>query len=53
MKWRTPRCFTRPSTGREVREIESFCADPISQRYEFNFRLPEKIAAGPTRCWSV
>jgi SAM-dependent methyltransferase len=33
--------------GREVREIESFCADPISQRYEFNFRLPENTAPGP------
>jgi hypothetical protein len=39
--------FHATIAGREVREIESFCADPISQRYEFNFRLPEKIAAGP------
>ena len=27
-------------------EIESFCADPITQRYEFNFRLPERIGPG-------
>jgi SAM-dependent methyltransferase len=33
--------------GMDVREIESFCADPISQRYEFNFRLPERVGAGP------
>ena len=33
--------------GQEVLEIESFCADPISQRYEFNFRLPARIAPGP------
>ncbi|MEO8596383.1 MAG: class I SAM-dependent methyltransferase [Candidatus Solibacter sp.] len=33
--------------GHDAREIESFCADPITQRYEFNFRLPERIAPGP------
>jgi hypothetical protein len=33
--------------GQSVLEIESFCADPVSQRWEFNFRLPERIAAGP------
>ena len=33
--------------GRDAREIESFCADPVSQRYEFNFRLPESISKGP------
>ena len=33
--------------GQDVLEIESFCADPISQRYEFNFRLPARIAPGP------
>jgi hypothetical protein len=33
--------------GLDALEIESFCADPISQRYEFNFRLPERIDAGP------
>jgi SAM-dependent methyltransferase len=39
--------FRATIEGLEVREIESFCADPISQRYEFNFRLPERIDAGP------
>src|SRR4029077_605121 len=29
-----------------VREIESFCADPITQRYEFNFKLPERTLPG-------
>jgi SAM-dependent methyltransferase len=33
--------------GQSVLDIESFCADPISQRYEFNFRLPARIAPGP------
>ena len=33
--------------GQNVLDIESFCADPISQRYEFNFRLPARIAPGP------
>ena len=28
-------------------DIESFCADPVTQRYEFNFRLPERTGAGP------
>jgi SAM-dependent methyltransferase len=33
--------------GQAVLEIESFCADPISQRHEFNFRLPAGIVPGP------
>jgi hypothetical protein len=32
--------------GLPVREIDSFCADPIQRRYEFNFRLPEGMGAG-------
>ena len=39
--------FNATVDGRDAREIESFCADPISQRYEFNFRLPEKTPPGP------
>ena len=27
-------------------DIDSFCADPLSQRYEFNFRLPDNIGPG-------
>jgi SAM-dependent methyltransferase len=27
-------------------DIDSFCADPITQRYEFNFRLPERVGRG-------
>jgi len=38
--------FHATMEGQDVLEIESFCADPISQRYEFNFRLPAGIAAG-------
>jgi hypothetical protein len=33
--------------GRDALEIESFCADPVSQRYEFNFKLPERTSKGP------
>jgi SAM-dependent methyltransferase len=33
--------------GLNVLDIERFCADPISQRYEFNFRLPARVAPGP------
>ena len=35
--------------GRDALEIESFCADPISQRYEFNFPLPESIGPRAAR----
>ena len=41
------RQFHATIDGLDALEIESFCADPISQRYEFNFRLPRAIAAGP------
>jgi SAM-dependent methyltransferase len=27
-------------------EIDAFCADPLTQRYEFNFKLPEGIRKG-------
>src|SRR5260370_24920181 len=33
--------------GRDVLEIESFCADPVSQRYECNLRLPEMLSKAP------
>jgi SAM-dependent methyltransferase len=39
--------FRATIEGLDVLEIESFCADPVSQRYEFNFRLPAGIAPGP------
>jgi hypothetical protein len=39
--------FRATIEGLDVLEIESFCADPISQRYEFNFRLPAQVAPGP------
>jgi hypothetical protein len=28
-------------------EIDAFCADPLTRRYEFNFKLPEGIRKGP------
>ena len=33
--------------GIEALDVDSFCADPLTQRYEFNFRLPDGIHAGP------
>ena len=39
--------FRATIEGKDALEIESFCADPISQRYEFNFKLPENISKGP------
>jgi hypothetical protein len=32
--------------GMAVRETDSFCADPMLRRYEFNFRLPEGVGPG-------
>jgi hypothetical protein len=32
--------------GLPVRETDSFCADPMLRRYEFNFRLPEGVGKG-------
>jgi SAM-dependent methyltransferase len=42
-----PKPFHARVDGFDAVEIESFCADPITQRYEFNFRLPERIGPGP------
>jgi SAM-dependent methyltransferase len=33
--------------GHNALEIDSFCADPTTLRYEFNFKLPPRIGAGP------
>jgi hypothetical protein len=41
-----PAPFQAKVDGLDAREIESFCADPVTQRYEFNFKLPERIAPG-------
>jgi hypothetical protein len=42
-----PAPFHAKIDGLDALEIESFCADPITQRYEFNFRLPTRITPGP------
>jgi SAM-dependent methyltransferase len=42
-----PEDFRATVDGQPVRETEHFCADPLAQRYEFNFRLPEGTPAGP------
>jgi SAM-dependent methyltransferase len=38
--------FRATIEGQDVLEIESIRADPMAQRYEFNFRLPAGIAKG-------
>jgi len=42
-----PEQFSATVDGMEVADLESFCADPITQRYEFNFRLTERVRKGP------
>jgi len=42
-----PDQFRATVDGADAVEVDSFCADPIGQRYEFNFRLPESIRSGP------
>jgi hypothetical protein len=39
--------FRATVDGLDALEIDSFCADPIGQRFEFNFRLPQSIGSGP------
>ncbi|HTX35373.1 MAG TPA: class I SAM-dependent methyltransferase [Bryobacteraceae bacterium] len=41
-----PALFRATVGGLEAAEVDSFCTDPLLDRYEFNFRLPEAIAAG-------
>jgi hypothetical protein len=41
-----PAPFRATVDGADVLDIDSFCADPVTQRYEFNFRLPDSIRAG-------
>lgn len=42
-----PEQFRATVDGLDVLDIDSFCADPVSQRYEFNFRLPDRVSNGP------
>jgi len=42
-----PESFHATIEGRDALEIESFCADPVTQRYEFNFKLPPGSPRGP------
>jgi SAM-dependent methyltransferase len=41
-----PGDFRATVDGREAGSIETFCVDPLFQRYEFNFPLPEQIGRG-------
>ena len=38
--------FQASVDDRQARDIDAFCADPVTQRWEFNFRLPEGISSG-------
>lgn len=42
-----PEQFSAEIDGLAVREPDSFCTDPLTSRYEFNFRVPEGLARGP------
>ena len=42
-----PEQFRATIDGMDVLDIDFFCGDPVSQRWEFNFRLPEAISTGP------
>jgi SAM-dependent methyltransferase len=33
--------------GKDALDIDAFCADPVTGRYEFNFRVPDGTAPGP------
>lgn len=39
--------FQATVSGHEVLDLESFCTDPLMQRYEYNFKLPATLAPGP------
>jgi SAM-dependent methyltransferase len=39
--------FHATIAGRDVLDCESFCTDPLMQRYEFNLRLPASLGKGP------
>ena len=39
--------FRATVDGKPVRDIDSFCSDPIQRRFEFNFRMPEGVGSGP------
>jgi hypothetical protein len=42
-----PEEFQAQIDGGDVRDIDAFCADPLTSRYEFNFRLPDGTPPGP------
>jgi len=42
-----PGDFRATVDGRDAAGIETFCVDPLFQRYEFNFPLPAHIGRGP------
>jgi SAM-dependent methyltransferase len=43
---RDPKAFHATVDGYDAVGVDAFCADPVTLRYEFNFKLPERIIAG-------
>ena len=41
-----PERFAAEIGERAVRQLDSFCTDPLTARYEFNFRVPEGTGRG-------
>ena len=41
-----PETFHARIDGLDVLEVDPFCADPVTLRYEFNFKLPERVRNG-------
>jgi hypothetical protein len=43
----SPELFSVTIASRPVLKVDTFCTDPASRRFEFNFRLPEDLQPGP------
>jgi SAM-dependent methyltransferase len=42
-----PEQFRATIDGVPGSDVDAFCADPIAQRFEFNFRIPDRMPPGP------
>jgi SAM-dependent methyltransferase len=41
-----PERFAAEIGGQPVRDLDTFCTDPLTRRFEFNFRTPSGVAPG-------
>ena len=46
-----PALFHAKLDDRDVSGIDTFCTDPVMQRYEFNLVVPEGVRPGPHNLW--